>query len=48
MNLSRNDVDVCYKDVCVKAKGHNADFITAAIVFALVCLGLSFIAKVIK
>lgn len=48
MNLSRNKVDVCYKDICVKAKGKNADAISVAIIFALTCIGLGILAKTIK
>ena len=48
MIIKKNDVDVCYKDVCVKAKGQSADIITAAVAFALICVGLSFIAKAVK
>lgn len=48
MNIEKNDVDVCYKDICVKAKGKNADLLIIAVAFVLACAGVNLLAKAIR
>ena len=43
-----NEVQVCKNDVCIKAKGQYAELISMAIFFALICTGISYLAKAIK
>jgi hypothetical protein len=43
-----NDVKVCYDKLCVNAKGKNAELITNAVAFSLVCLGIGAILRSIK
>ena len=38
-NTDLNQVDICYKDLCVTTKGKNA--IASAIVITLTCVGIS-------
>lgn len=45
---NNNDVKVCYDKLCVDAKGKNAEIITNAVVFSLVCLGIGAILSSIK
>ena len=38
-------VRVCKKDICVEARGKNAEIIVRAIAFAFICWGVAEIAK---
>jgi hypothetical protein len=50
MNKLENtrDVDVCYKNVCVKAKGKNGEILTYGIFFLAVCIGINMLIKATK
>lgn len=43
-----NQLDVCYKDACIKAKGKNANIITDALVVMLLLIGVGIFIKSIS
>lgn len=45
-NLStRDQVEVCHNSTCIKARGQNAELLTIAFTFVLVCAGIAILAK---
>lgn len=44
----KNEVSICKGNVCINAKGKNAEKIAAAAAFAFICLGLALIAKTVN
>jgi hypothetical protein len=47
-SLSNRQIQICKKDVCIKAEGELANKIAGAVIFAGICLGLAFIIKAAK